>query len=342
MIPAMNEFLATGPFDLYELQLFHLVAEHLNFTRAGRAAGLTQSAITRQIRGMEDRLGISLFERTTRSVRLTSAGAALYARSGAILSGVNEAVSTLKDGFDLAPKALRVGIARTIGLAYLPGFFRRFQTRFPRVQLRVSHESSAFILAAVESGELDIGIVAAPAQLSRALTVTHRFVDEFVAIAPPKLRLSGAVQRVPPIELPRIFARQRWLLISDDTSTGKRLRAWLTRHHLKLETAMEADNFSDREPRLAGAWRQHRATPGAGAPSAESPRSTPQYHPKIRTRLDCRGSPPGEVAEHAGQFRRQHLVLSTSRWPSSSGGGLQSHARGCGSHTGLHFFGHRC
>lgn len=50
---AMNELLATGPFDLYELQLFHLVAEHRNFTKAGQAAGLTQSAITRQIAGME-------------------------------------------------------------------------------------------------------------------------------------------------------------------------------------------------------------------------------------------------------------------------------------------------
>src|SRR4030095_6477483 len=92
VIPAMNEFLATGPFDLYELQLFHLVAEHQSFTRAGQAAGLTQSAITRQIRGMEDRLGGALFERTTRHVRLTAAGAALHARSGAILLEVNDAI----------------------------------------------------------------------------------------------------------------------------------------------------------------------------------------------------------------------------------------------------------
>jgi DNA-binding transcriptional LysR family regulator len=127
---AMNEFLATGPFDLYELQLFHLVAEHQNFTKAGRAAGLTQSAITRQIRGMEDRLGLALFERTTRHVRLTAAGAALHARSGAILSEVNDAISVLKDGFSLAPKALRVGIGRTIGLAYLPGFSAIFRRSF--------------------------------------------------------------------------------------------------------------------------------------------------------------------------------------------------------------------
>ena len=54
----VNEFLATGPFDLYELKLFHLVAEHCSFTRAGQAAGLTQSAITRQIQGMEAKLGL--------------------------------------------------------------------------------------------------------------------------------------------------------------------------------------------------------------------------------------------------------------------------------------------
>ena len=125
-MPAMNEFLATGPFDLYELQLFQLVAEHQSFTKAARVAGLTQSAITRQISGMEHRLGVTLFERTTRSVRLTAAGAALHARSGAILSGVNDAITAVQEKFDLLPQTLRVGVSRTIGLAYLPGFFTRF------------------------------------------------------------------------------------------------------------------------------------------------------------------------------------------------------------------------
>jgi DNA-binding transcriptional LysR family regulator len=239
----MNEFLATGPFDLYELQLFHLVAEHQNFTKAGQVAGLTQSAITRQIQGMEERLGVRLFERTTRSVRLTPAGAALHARSGAILSEVNDAVSALKSGFHLSPETLRVGIARTIGLAYLPGFFRRFQAKFPRVQLHVSHESSAFILAAVESGELDAGIVAAPPQLSRGIQVTHRFNDEFVAIVPPGLKLAGPARQVSPAALPDIARNQRWLSISEQTNTGTRLKAWLERHGVKLEVALHADSF---------------------------------------------------------------------------------------------------
>lgn len=239
----MNEFLATGPFDLYELQLFHLVAEHQSFTRAGQAAGLTQSAITRQIRGMEERLGVPLFHRTTRHVRLTPAGAALYARSGGILTGVTEAIGALRDGANLTPRILKVGIARTIGLAYLPGFFRRFQKRFPRVQLRIRQESSAFLLGAVESGEVDVAIVAEPPQLSRAIEVRHRFADEFVAIAPPKLRLPGAPQRIAPPELPELFRGQRWILVSEETSTGKRLRGWLARNQLKIEPAMETDSF---------------------------------------------------------------------------------------------------
>ena len=50
----MHDFLATTPFDLYELALFHLVVKHRSFTKAAEMAGVTQSAITRQMQGMEN------------------------------------------------------------------------------------------------------------------------------------------------------------------------------------------------------------------------------------------------------------------------------------------------
>src|SRR4051812_25416818 len=119
----MNEYLATTPFDVYELNLFHLVAGCGSFTKAGQQAGLTQSAITRQIRGMEDRLGVALFERTTRHVRLTAAGKLLFDKSRGILDAVTSTLNQLQQDFNLVPKTIRVGVARSIGLAYLPGFF---------------------------------------------------------------------------------------------------------------------------------------------------------------------------------------------------------------------------
>lgn len=190
---------------------------------------------------MEARLGAPLFERTTRSVTLTPAGAALYARSGAILAGVDDAIKALRTRFELGPEVLRVGIARTIGLAYLPGFFRKFQGVHPEVQIRAAHQSSAFILAAVEGGELDVGIIAAPPVLSKGVVVVRKFADEFVAIAPPKFNAPS--KPVLPGDLNKVFAGQKWLLISDETLTGKRLRSWLRREHVAPNVAMDSDSF---------------------------------------------------------------------------------------------------
>jgi len=239
----VNEFLATGPFDIYELQLFHLVAEHQSFTKAGRAAGLTQSAITRQIRGMEERLGVALFERTTRLVRLTPAGAALHARSGTILSEVNNAISAIRDGFHLAPKTLKVGISKTIGLAYLPGFFHQFQRKFPGIKLNISHETGAFVLSAVESGELDAGIVTAPPQLSGGLTVTHRFIDEFTTILPSTSKVQEMKKPIPLRQVAELLANQQWIFVSASTVVGKLLRGWLTANGAKIQEIIEVDNF---------------------------------------------------------------------------------------------------
>lgn len=239
---AVNEFLSTGPFDLYELKLFHLVAEHRNFTRAGQAAGLTQSAITRQIQGMEAKLDLKLFDRSTRHVRLTPEGAALHARSGAILAEVDNALLALRGKSALLPRALRVGVSRTIGLAYLPGFFRAFQQKFPKAQLQISHERSDFILAAVESGELDAGIVSPPPRLPKTMVATRQFADEFVLILPPRT-LIKVPQPLPAARLRDAFKRQRWLLITRQSNTGKRLHAWLQDAGLRCEPAIEADNF---------------------------------------------------------------------------------------------------
>src|SRR4051812_11786532 len=94
----MHEFLATTPFDLYELYLFHLVVKHGSFTKAAEIAGLTQSAITRQIQGIEAGLGLNLLERTTRSVRITAAGGFLYQESARLIGDVEKSLPTVAPG----------------------------------------------------------------------------------------------------------------------------------------------------------------------------------------------------------------------------------------------------
>ncbi len=129
----MNQFLSTVPFDLYELALFQLIVKHRSFTKAAEIAGLTQSAITRQIQGIENNLGIRLLERTTRTVRITPAGEFLCREAARLLGDVERSLQHLSQEFAGARKEVRVDVSRTIGLAYLPGFFHANLRRLPQV-----------------------------------------------------------------------------------------------------------------------------------------------------------------------------------------------------------------
>lgn len=239
----MNDFMSTSPFDLYELSLFRLVAIHRSFTKAAQAAGLTQSAITRQIQGMEASLGVALLERTTRSVKLTKAGEFLFHESARLLGDVDQSLRRIKEDFADARKEIRVGVSRSIGLAHLPGFFHKNMRQVSKVGYHVSYQPSAEILSALESNELDLGVLCPPPRLSPTLCITHRFVDAFALIAPAKLALQFEV--LPKSRIARIawLLKQAWLLIGENTNTGMLLRKWMARSGLRVEPAMQLDSF---------------------------------------------------------------------------------------------------
>src|SRR6266581_6426643 len=180
----MHRFLSTVPFDLYELALFHLVVKHRSFTKAAEIAGLTQSAITRQMQGVENSLGIQLLERTTRSVHVTPAGEFLYRESARLLGDVEQSLKHLAQEFGGARKEIRVDVSRTIGLAYLPGFFHANLRHLPEVGYRVTCQPSHEILTALEANDQDIGVLCPPPRLPKTLRVTHRFKDAFTLIVP--------------------------------------------------------------------------------------------------------------------------------------------------------------
>ncbi len=238
----MNDFLAKAPFDLYELALFQLVVRHRSFTRAAAEAGLTQSAITRQVQGVEESLGVQLLERTTRTVRLTPAGDFLNREASRLLGEVDDSLRHLTQEFAGARKEIRVGVSRTIGLAYLPGFFHANVRRAPTVGYRVTSQSSGEILTRLEVGELDVGVVCPPARLPKTVRVTHRFADTFAVIAATEFAadVSAPVRTKARTEW---IQRQNWLLIEEQTQTGQRLASWMRQQDWSIKPIMQLDNF---------------------------------------------------------------------------------------------------
>jgi DNA-binding transcriptional LysR family regulator len=238
----MNQFLGTVPFDLYELALFHLVVKHRSFTKAAEIAGLTQSAITRQMQGIEKSLGIPLLQRTTRFVGVTPAGQFLFHEAVRLLGDVEHSLGYIAQEFAGARKEVRVDVSRTIGLAYLPGFFHANLRRAPQLAYRVTCQPSADLLTALEASEQDIGVLCPPPRLPRTIRVTHQFQDAFTLIAPsefsPQLhKLSRSKARLSWLNA------QNWLLIDEHSNTGQQLHSWLPRQGLRIKPTMQLDNF---------------------------------------------------------------------------------------------------
>jgi DNA-binding transcriptional LysR family regulator len=239
----MNEYLPTAPFDIYELHIFHLVAEHRSFTKAAEVAGLTQSAVTRQVQGIESRLGLELFERTTRNVQLTPAGHALWRESLRLLGDIDQTLKSLREEFVGAKKEIRVGVSRSVGLAYLPGFFHANLRRLPNVGYRVSYQLSPEILSSLEANELDIGVLCPPRRLPQTVRVTHRFSDTFTLIA--SAEAAADFEKTAGRRSSRVawMNRQNWLLLDERANTGRRLMNWMSRQGCRVEPGMQLPGF---------------------------------------------------------------------------------------------------
>ena len=137
-----KKYLATKPFDLHALHLFHLVAKHRSFTRAAREAGLSQSALTRQMQSLESRLGLDLINRTPRGrSEVTEAGLYLAAEAARLIGGVTATLDGLHAAFGSARPEVRVSVSRTLAMAHMPGLFHANHQRHPEVACRVSYHA---------------------------------------------------------------------------------------------------------------------------------------------------------------------------------------------------------
>lgn len=238
----MQQYLAGKPFDLYALHLFHLVVKHRSFTQAARVAGLSGSALTRQIQALEQRLGLVLLNRTTRSVQVTEAGEYLSTEAARLTGNVASVLDGLQAAFTTAKPQVRVAVARSMAMAHMPGLFHANRQRHPEVICKINYQSSSQILTALDEGETDLGVLCPPPRLPKSAHVTHRFRDAFELIAPAALaEEASSIRRRD--RLHHWLHRQSWLSISSATNTGQALVKWQKRQHVYEEPMMELDSF---------------------------------------------------------------------------------------------------
>jgi len=145
--------------ELRPLQQFLAVAELLHFGRAAERLHMSQPPLTQAVRKLEAQLGVQLFERSSRSVRLTAAGAALQASAHKLLAEAAALPGEVRAVADGLAGRLRLAFVSTVGFGGLPLWLRSFREDCPQVALALREATLDVQLDEFAAGSIDAGFV---------------------------------------------------------------------------------------------------------------------------------------------------------------------------------------
>jgi len=173
-------------------QLRYLVAlaEHGHFGRAAQACGVTQSTLSAGLKELEATLGVTLVERTRRSVLVTPLGQQVVERARRLLAETEDLVELARAGRDPLAGRLRLGVIPTIGPYLMPPALARLKRAFPKLQLYLREEQTAPLLEKLAAGALDLVLIALPYDTGdlEIMTIAE---DEILLAAPAGHVLAG-------------------------------------------------------------------------------------------------------------------------------------------------------
>jgi DNA-binding transcriptional LysR family regulator len=158
--------------ELRDLRCFLAVAEHLSFTKAADVLDMAQPPVSQSIRRLEAGLRARLFDRTSRSVRLTFAGTALLASLQPVIHRLDTALTECHDIAHGRGGRLVAGFVGPAILGLLPRILRTFQSTNPNVTVVLRELSTVEQLDALHDGSIDIGLVRLPPASTEIKTVT--------------------------------------------------------------------------------------------------------------------------------------------------------------------------
>lgn len=174
--------------ELRQLRHFVAVAEHLHFGRAAQALHISQPPLSRSIQDLERRLGAQLLARTRRKVELTPEGARFLAEAKRLLAQLERALLEVGSMAAGAGGRLRLGFVSLADFGVLPGLLKAYKAARPGVALALREMLSPEQAAALEAGELDLGLLLPPVTGDLEHLVVQR--ERFVAALPARHRLA--------------------------------------------------------------------------------------------------------------------------------------------------------
>ncbi|RDJ99502.1 LysR family transcriptional regulator [Paraburkholderia lacunae] len=221
--------------SLQQLKVFVAVARERSFTRAAREFDLTQSAVSRCVRELEDAVELKLFDRTTRQVELTNAGASLERRIGRLLDEIELTLREERAAYCGHTGVVVLASNPVLSSGWVADGLARCAAAFPELIVSVRDQPQSGVLASVEQGEVDFGVVSVAEPLAGDLLHAQAiFTTPLHAVMPhthPLARHANVVWS----------ALQEWALVTLNADTGVRAALALAfgAHGLKRRPVQE-------------------------------------------------------------------------------------------------------
>lgn len=214
--------------NLRDLQYLVAVADHRHFGRAADACHVSQPTLSTQLAKLEEYLGVKLFERTNRAVQVTPVGERIAAAARLALENAREVVEIARESRDPLAGTLRLGVLPTLAPFLMPWLLRPVRSRFPKLQLSLTEETTEHLIARLHRHEIDAAFVATPVDDEPGLQAIALFDEPFWLAAPRGHALARCA------EVTRKELSEAELLLLSDEHCLKQQTLEVCRHRRKV------------------------------------------------------------------------------------------------------------
>jgi DNA-binding transcriptional LysR family regulator len=203
--------------EVAQLRALVTIQQEGTFTKAAERLHLSQSALSQQIKALEQELGAPLFERHGRRITITAVGEITLARATQVLLQLDQLQVDIGELLALRQGQVRIGTSDTICLYLLPEVIQRFRQRYPQIDIYLSNRPSQEIVTLLQAGRIDFGIITLPVQ-GQGIETSYLCDRQDVAVCAPDHPLAQQRADHNELSVTDLLAHQLLLLERGTTS----------------------------------------------------------------------------------------------------------------------------
>ena len=192
--------------ELY--RIFYEVAKCKNITQASEKLLISQPAVTKHIKNLEDSLGVILFIRTKRGVVLTEAGNKLYNKVRQAIDLISDGETTIDEDKNNHNSTIKIGISTTLAKVYLMDYINEFHSKYPSVIFDIYTDSTTDLIKKLKAGEIDFIISKHPKAIDNDLNYEILGNTHYIFVASKNYKVKNRLNIEELMELPILLQRE--------------------------------------------------------------------------------------------------------------------------------------